>query len=55
MFRALTSDEIVRWWGSDEMYRTIKWEGDLRIHGRWRSEGRGAGGSPSMSKANIWR
>ena len=46
VFRALTSDEIVRWWGSDEMYRTTKWEGDLRVHGRWRSEGRGADGTP---------
>jgi uncharacterized protein YndB with AHSA1/START domain len=45
VFRALTSpDEIVRWWGSEEMYKTISWTPEFRVGGKWRSEGRDAGG-----------
>jgi uncharacterized protein YndB with AHSA1/START domain len=46
VFRALTSDEIVKWWGSDEMYRTTEFSADLRVGGKWRSLGRGADGTP---------
>ena len=47
VFRALTTpDEIVRWWGSDEVYHTTGWTADLRVGGRWRAEGRGADGQP---------
>jgi uncharacterized protein YndB with AHSA1/START domain len=47
VFRALTTpDEIVRWWGSDEVYCTTGWTADLRVGGRWRAEGRGADGQP---------
>ena len=47
VFRAITTpDEIVRWWGSDEMYRTKEWEQDLRVGGRWRAKGLGADGVP---------
>jgi uncharacterized protein YndB with AHSA1/START domain len=47
VFKAITSpEEIVRWWGSDEQYRTTKWDSDLRVHGRWRAEGMGADGVP---------
>jgi uncharacterized protein YndB with AHSA1/START domain len=46
VFRALTaSDEVVRWWGSDETYRTTGWTSDLRVGGAWRAEGRGADGT----------
>jgi uncharacterized protein YndB with AHSA1/START domain len=32
VFRALTSaDEIVRWWGADEVYRTTSWRKDPAI------------------------
>ncbi len=42
VFRALTqSDAGVRWWGSDDTYRTTKWTADLRVGGRWRAEGSG--------------
>lgn len=46
VFRALTTDEITRWWGADDMYRTTRYEADLRVGGRWRSEGKGNDGSP---------
>jgi uncharacterized protein YndB with AHSA1/START domain len=46
VFRALTSDEIVKWWGSDELYRTTAWSGDVRPGGSWRSEGMGRDGTP---------
>lgn len=47
VFRALsTPEELVRWWGSDDLYRTTKWEADIRVHGRWRAEGKGADGQP---------
>jgi uncharacterized protein YndB with AHSA1/START domain len=46
VFRALTeSEEIVRWWGSPEAYRTETWTSDLRPGGTWRAEGRGADGA----------
>ena len=45
VFRALTeSDEIVRWWGADDVYRTTGWIADLRVGGRWRADGHEAGG-----------
>jgi uncharacterized protein YndB with AHSA1/START domain len=45
VYRALTDPrEILRWWGSDDMYRTTSWTSDLRVHGRWRAEGKGADG-----------
>ena len=44
VFHALTSEEIVEWWGSAETYRTTKWSGDLRVGGAWRTDGIGADG-----------
>lgn len=46
VFRAISSSEITAWWGSDDMYRTTEWVGDLRPGGSFRSSGRGADGSP---------
>ena len=41
VFRALTTDELTKWWGSAELYRTTKFVIDLRPGGkfrwRWRS------------------
>jgi uncharacterized protein YndB with AHSA1/START domain/uncharacterized protein YciI len=45
VFRALASEDIVRWWGSDDMYRTTAWTGDVRVGGAWRSSGVAADGS----------
>lgn len=46
VFEALTRpEEITRWWGSAETYRTTGWESDLRVGGTWRSRGQSADGS----------
>ena len=47
VFRAITEPgEIVRWRGSEELYRTTNHVADLRPGGAWRSEGKGADGTP---------
>jgi uncharacterized protein YndB with AHSA1/START domain len=45
VFRALTTEELTKWWGSAEDYRCSKFTIDLRPGGRWRSDGVGADGS----------
>ena len=35
VFRALTTDEVERWWGSAEVYRVTEWKADVRAGGRW--------------------
>jgi uncharacterized protein YndB with AHSA1/START domain len=32
---ALTTDEVERWWGSDDTYRITQWAADLRLGGHW--------------------
>lgn len=46
VFRALTTDELSKWWGSADMYRVTAFQIDLRTGGAWRSEGVGADGTP---------
>jgi uncharacterized protein YndB with AHSA1/START domain len=46
VFRALASEELVKWWGSPDTYRTTQWTGELRVGGAWRTEGVGADGKP---------
>src|SRR5262249_40221654 len=38
VFAALTTDELTKWWGSAEMYRTTKFTIDLRPGGAWRTD-----------------
>jgi uncharacterized protein YndB with AHSA1/START domain len=46
VFGALTTaEEVIRWWGSPETYKTEAWAADLRIGGLWKAEGRGADGT----------
>jgi uncharacterized protein YndB with AHSA1/START domain len=45
VFRALTTDELTKWWGSAETYRTTAFKIDLQPGGAWRSEGVGADGT----------
>jgi uncharacterized protein YndB with AHSA1/START domain len=45
VFRALTTEEITRWWGSPGLYHTSEWTADLRVGGRWRAGGRADDGS----------
>lgn len=41
VFEALIrSEDVLRWWGSDDFHRTTKWEADVRPGGKWRAEGR---------------
>jgi uncharacterized protein YndB with AHSA1/START domain len=35
VFRALTTDEVERWWGSADTYRIEAWQADLRVGGQW--------------------
>ena len=38
VFRALTDPkEVVKWWGAEGIYRTARWESDLRPGGKWKS------------------
>jgi uncharacterized protein YndB with AHSA1/START domain len=46
VFRAITSEELTRWWGSEDTYRTTRWSGDVRRGGAWRTEGIGRDGKP---------
>jgi uncharacterized protein YndB with AHSA1/START domain len=46
VFRALTSAELVEWWGSPDTYRTTRWTGDLRVGGAWSTDGIGSDGKP---------
>jgi len=41
-----TPKELMNWWGADDVYRCTAWETDLRVGGRWRSEGKNADGRP---------
>lgn len=46
VFRAITDPkELPMWWGSDDTYRTTKHAADLRVGGKWRSEGKGQDGT----------
>lgn len=54
VFQALTTgDELVRWWGSDDLYRTTRWVVDLRPGGAWRAEGKGRDGKPFTVGGSI--
>jgi len=47
VFQALTDPrELLKWWGSPEVYRTEEWNIDLRVGGRWECRGHGADGKP---------
>jgi uncharacterized protein YndB with AHSA1/START domain len=47
VFQALTRpEEVVAWWGAEEVYRCTAWTADLRVGGRWRTEGKNADGRP---------
>lgn len=45
IFKAITTpQELIAWWGDDNAYRCDKWNVDLRVGGRYRSEGKGTQG-----------
>jgi uncharacterized protein YndB with AHSA1/START domain len=35
VFRALTTEETERWWGSPSVYRVTDWKADVRVGGLW--------------------
>jgi uncharacterized protein YndB with AHSA1/START domain len=35
IFRAITTDEVERWWGSPQFYIQTDWRADLRVCGEW--------------------
>lgn len=35
VFRALTTDDIERWWGHPDFYRQTDWKADFRVRGQW--------------------
>jgi uncharacterized protein YndB with AHSA1/START domain len=35
VFRALTTNEVERWWGHPNFYRSTRWKADLRVCGPW--------------------
>ncbi|MEO9170997.1 MAG: SRPBCC domain-containing protein [Candidatus Baltobacteraceae bacterium] len=40
VFAALTEPEqVVKWWGSDDSYRIVEMEADLRVGGAWKTVG----------------
>lgn len=43
VFRALTTDEICKWWARPGVFDTRKWRGDVRVGGTWEAEGMGNG------------
>lgn len=40
-FRALASEEIVRWWVRPGVFDTTEWNGEVRAGGRWSAAGNG--------------
>lgn len=35
VFRALTTEEAERWWGSPDTYRVTDWKAEVRVGGLW--------------------
>ena len=47
VFEAWTDpQQRIQWWGDDEAYRSTRMESDLRVGGRWYTEGKGKTGKP---------
>jgi uncharacterized protein YndB with AHSA1/START domain len=46
VFQAITDPtQMPLWWGQQGLYRVTQWKADLRIGGKWQSDGVGADGS----------
>src|SRR6266496_2541791 len=47
VFEAWTDpQQRMAWWGDDAAYRSTKMESDLRVGGKWRTEGKNVQGKP---------
>lgn len=46
VFQAITDpNQMPLWWGQQGLYRVTQWKADLRVGGKWRSDGVGADGT----------
>lgn len=52
VFAALTTEELTRWWGGD-LYRVTGFTIDLRVGGRWRTDGIGGEGKPFHVEGEV--
>jgi uncharacterized protein YndB with AHSA1/START domain len=52
VFRALISDEVIRWWVRPGVFDTREWTADARVGGRWRAAGFG-GGKPYVLEGEF--
>ena len=48
VFKALSSDEITKWWVRPGVFDTRAWNGDVRVGGSWRSSGLARGNSYTL-------
>jgi predicted dithiol-disulfide oxidoreductase (DUF899 family)/uncharacterized protein YndB with AHSA1/START domain len=60
VFRALTTDEVERWWGHPDFYRMTEWTADLRVCGQWSvmvrfADGNTNGGSGEFAEIDAPR
>ena len=56
IFEALTSsDQRMKWWGSEGRFQVKQFESDLRPGGKWTMRGIGMGGKPFVVAENIER
>jgi len=46
IFRALTTDEVEKWWQHPDYYRQKEWKADLRVCGQWSVAVKFANGIP---------
>jgi uncharacterized protein YndB with AHSA1/START domain len=54
VFQALTtSEDVIRWWGSDDTYRTTEWQADFRVGGKWRAAGRSVDGKTFVIRGEF--
>ena len=58
VFRALTTDEVERWWGHPDFYRMTGWTADVRVCGEWRvtvhfADGSANGGSGEFAEIDV--
>lgn len=47
-FRALPSEDVLRWWIRPGVFDTREWTGDVRPGGRWHASGVGGGKSYAL-------
>lgn len=60
VFRALTTEEVERWWGAPGFYRQTDWKADLRVCGQWSvivrfADGSTNGGSGEFAEIDVPR